>query len=67
MDGFNVALSMLIILFMESIHLLQRHRQMRSFPSAKPWYIRWAVYYMLVMGILFFGKLGEQTFIYFQF
>jgi alginate O-acetyltransferase complex protein AlgI len=67
MDGFNVALSVLVILFMEFIHLLQRHRQMRSFLSAKPWYVRWAVYYALVMAILFFGKMGEQSFIYFQF
>jgi alginate O-acetyltransferase complex protein AlgI len=67
LDGFNVALALVVILFMESIHLLQRHRQMRSFLSTKPWYIRWAVYYTLTMAILFFGKMGEQSFIYFQF
>ncbi len=67
LDKVNVGLSLLAIALMESVHLLQRHRQMRSFLSAKPWYIRWGVYYGLVMAILFFGKLGEQSFIYFQF
>ncbi|MEO6940422.1 MAG: MBOAT family O-acyltransferase [Candidatus Kapaibacterium sp.] len=67
LDAFQFAFAICSILFMEVIHLMQRHRKMRHFFSEKPWWFRWAVYYALVMAILFFGKTGQQQFIYFQF
>lgn len=33
----------------------------------KPWYVRWSVYYTLILLVFTFGKIGSQHFIYFQF
>ena len=35
--------------------------------QAAPWYIRWPLYYALVMVIVLFGMFGKSEFIYFQF
>ena len=32
-----------------------------------PLYVRWFVYYSLVLAIIIFGRFGAQEFIYFQF
>jgi D-alanyl-lipoteichoic acid acyltransferase DltB (MBOAT superfamily) len=53
--------------FMEFIHLIQRHRGIRHMLSGKPIYLRWPVYYALVLFILAFGEFGVKQFIYFQF
>jgi alginate O-acetyltransferase complex protein AlgI len=34
---------------------------------SKPLLVRWAVYYLLICGILFFGMFNSQQFIYFRF
>lgn len=60
-------LSVAGILIMESVHLLQRHYQMRHMLRQKPFIVRWAVYNIVVIMILFFGVYTRQQFIYFQF
>lgn len=35
--------------------------------SRKGWWIRWTVYYAIVLAILFFGVFNQSAFIYFQF
>jgi D-alanyl-lipoteichoic acid acyltransferase DltB (MBOAT superfamily) len=55
------------ILVMESIHLMERHTHMRHFLRTKPVWIRWGVYYFLLISIIYLGIFGEQQFIYFQF
>jgi D-alanyl-lipoteichoic acid acyltransferase DltB (MBOAT superfamily) len=67
LDGFQIGFAVLSIAFMECIHLIQRHTQMRALFSEKPWWFRWSVYYVLTMSILYFGRTGQQQFIYFQF
>lgn len=55
------------IMFMEFVHLIQRHRGIRNMMRRRPIWIRWSVYYIMIFGILIFGVFGKQEFIYFQF
>ncbi|MBI4847227.1 MAG: MBOAT family protein [Nitrospirae bacterium] len=59
--------SVMSIVFMECIHLVQRHKKMRKFFSEKPLGIRWAVYYLIIFSTLIFGVFTSNQFIYFQF
>jgi hypothetical protein len=52
---------------MEFLHAIQRHRSIRHMLAEKPIWLRWTVYYALVLGILFFGVFEHRSFIYFQF
>ncbi|MFH0923455.1 MAG: MBOAT family O-acyltransferase [Candidatus Falkowbacteria bacterium] len=63
----DILLGAAAILFMEFIHLLQERRGMRQFLDSKPLLVRWAVYYLIIFGILLFGVFEETPFIYFQF
>lgn len=60
-------IAVMAILFMEFIHLIQRHSGIRHMLSGKPAYFRWSVYYAMVLLILAFGEFGVKQFIYFQF
>lgn len=55
------------IALMEIVHLLQQQQSMREMLAAKPIWVRWGVYYALVISILMFGKFGITEFVYFQF
>jgi alginate O-acetyltransferase complex protein AlgI len=56
------------ILFMEFVHFIQRHKSISDIMSQKPGWVRWTVYYFIVVIILFFGVIDHsQQFIYFQF
>ena len=59
--------ALLAIGFMELIHQIQRHRGIRHMLSEKPLYLRWSVYYAMVLFILVFGVFSAKQFIYFQF
>ena len=63
----GIILAILSIALMELIHLIQRHKKMRSFLSGKPLLLRWAIYYALLISIISFGEFSLQEFIYFQF
>ncbi len=55
------------IIFMEFVHIIQRHGSIRHMLSQKPAFVRWIIYFALVYGILFLGVSGDAQFIYFQF
>lgn len=63
----ELAIAILSIIFMESIHLIQRHNKIRHMISEKPVWLRWSLYYVIVLGIILFGVFGKSNFIYFQF
>jgi alginate O-acetyltransferase complex protein AlgI len=67
LDRVDLLIVLAAVMIMEGVHWLQRHREMRHFLSQKPLWLRWAAYYILSYSIVFFGKFGEQQFIYFQF
>ena len=39
----------------------------RDLVNARPFAVRWAVYYGVILAIMCFGMFGESQFIYFQF
>lgn len=49
------------------VELLERKGSFPSFLNAKPAWIRWPVYYFLLLSVLLFGEFGLKQFIYFQF
>ncbi len=55
------------VVFMEMVHLMQRHGRIRHMLSERPVWVRWSVYYLLIIGILLFGVFNRSQFIYFQF
>jgi alginate O-acetyltransferase complex protein AlgI len=63
----ELAISFIVILIMEAIHLLQRNSKMAHKIFEKPIYLRWVFYYVVVIIIMFLGKYESQEFIYFQF
>ena len=64
----DFVISIAVILFMEVIHFMQRHKGIRTMLKEKPLYLRYAVYAIFILGILVFGTyINSASFIYFQF
>jgi len=63
-NRYELKIALLGLLFMELIQLIKPSRQ---FLSEKPIWYRWAVYYILILGIFMFGEFNLTEFIYFQF
>jgi alginate O-acetyltransferase complex protein AlgI len=57
----------LLILILLSVELLQRNKSFVLDVKALPSWIRYSIYYLVTMVILFFGKFNSMEFIYFQF
>jgi len=55
------------IVFMEIIHYMQGHASIRHLLANKPSWIKWSMYMIIILAILYFGQFGENPFIYFQF
>ena len=47
--------------------LLDEHRMFWEKLRARPVYVRWAVYYALIFGLIILGKWGFKQFVYMQF
>ena len=65
--GFDIALGILGIAFVEAIQFFQRNGNLNAMFFKKPVLFRLTAYYLLVLAILFFGKFGPNQFIYFKF
>jgi alginate O-acetyltransferase complex protein AlgI len=63
----DMVLSVLLIIFLETVQYIQRKRNFSDIFLKKPIYIRWSAYYGLFFAILFFGVFENRQFIYFQF
>lgn len=63
----NLFISITVISILETVHYLQRRIPVILFLSNRPVYIRWAVYYSLILSIMIFGVFNKSKFIYFQF
>ena len=66
-DAFQVLLCFILILFVGVAHLIQRHGSIRHMLRDRPFWVRWPLYCLLIVGIFIFGMFGEAQFIYFQF
>ncbi len=67
LNRYQLIIAFISILFMETIHLIQRHGGMRHMLSKKPYWFRMLIYYLLILLIMFFGIFQKSQFIYFQF
>jgi hypothetical protein len=52
---------------MECVHLVQRHGSVSEALARNPVWVRWPVYYGVVLLIILLGNFGSNQFIYFQF
>lgn len=68
-NKFTLIIAILPLLFMEMVYLFQRRQSIRAIVSTKPAWVRFSLYYGLILCILFLGQYSgkEQQFIYFQF
>jgi len=55
------------IAFLIFVQLMQRKGSIIKFLSAKPIYMRWPIYVIILWSIIFLGQFGENQFIYFVF
>lgn len=63
----ELGIALLSILFLEFFHLVEAGTALKKRFLASPRVLRWAVYYCLALGIIFFGVFNHTQFIYFQF
>jgi hypothetical protein len=59
--------ALLSIGLMEFIHKIEKQEDMRHILSGKPIWVRWPIYYALVLFLIFFGEYNDHVFFYFQF
>jgi alginate O-acetyltransferase complex protein AlgI len=64
---FDFILAVTAVIMMEFIHLIQRKYGVRDWINSKPAYLRWSIYYIAILMIIFFGYFQNRQFIYFQF
>lgn len=65
---FQFLFTIFSIIIMEIFHLKLRTKKIQDILKTRPIYIRWSVYYMLMLWIIMFGVFGNgPEFIYFQF
>jgi alginate O-acetyltransferase complex protein AlgI len=66
-DKVNFVLSFILIVILEIIQYKQSNCSIRYWLSQKPAYLRWSLYYAIILSIIFLGVISNSTFIYFQF
>jgi D-alanyl-lipoteichoic acid acyltransferase DltB (MBOAT superfamily) len=63
----GLVIAFLLIVMLEYLEHLQRKINLSAFLDLKPIYIRWGIYYFMIISILALLEEGKQSFIYFQF
>lgn len=57
----------ILIIFLEVVHYIQRKTNISILFLKQSFYLRWGVYYILILLILYWGVFEKRQFIYFQF
>ncbi len=65
--GTGKAWPIFLIVFLETVHYLQRKYQLTTRFLQSPQALRWAVYFVMVITIMLTGVFDDRQFIYFQF
>lgn len=61
-------IAILAILLMEVVHIVQMKRgSLRQVALVQPVWLRWSIYFALVLALFIFGKFGSTEFIYARF
>ncbi len=63
----DLIISAALIIFLEVVHYIQSKKNISEILTQKPVYVRWTLYYGLILVILFLGVFENRQFIYFQF
>lgn len=63
----DIQLSFLLIFLLQGIEWVQSRKDLPALIRQRPIYIRWTLYYLMLMVIIFFGVYDNRQFIYFQF
>lgn len=63
----ELLISIGVIVFMETIHTIQRRKKVRAIIEKQPTPVRWILYYAAIIAIIELGVFGGNEFIYFQF
>lgn len=66
-SGAKFVLCVFVICVMEAVHKLQSKRSINTLVQNQPRYVRWGVYYVFVLAIIYLGVFQNRQFIYFQF
>jgi D-alanyl-lipoteichoic acid acyltransferase DltB (MBOAT superfamily) len=61
------ALCIVVIAFMEAIHMVQKKRSLNLLLLQQPRYLRWGIYYLFIFMTIYMGVFENRQFIYFQF
>jgi len=64
---FELVASLISIAILLSVQLMEERGNVIGRFFEKPVWVRWPVYYFLLLAILLFGNFGSKQFIYFQF
>lgn len=56
-----------LIIFLETVHFFQSRINIIEFINAKPWFIRWSVYYVFIFLLVCGATSNNTEFIYFKF
>lgn len=63
----EVLIGISAVILMETIHVLQYKAHIRDWIRNQPAFLRWTLYYAIIIVILYFGVYEKRQFIYFQF
>ncbi len=63
----TVAINFTLIFILIGIHLIERTKKIEDYIGAKNKWLRWFVYYFMLLITLLLGNFGLKEFIYFQF
>jgi alginate O-acetyltransferase complex protein AlgI len=63
----KLAPALLVLAVLWAVDVLRDRGPLRPRIESQPLYVRWGLYYALLIGILAFGVFGKNQFIYFQF
>ncbi len=66
-DKQSVLLNFLLSVFLFSVHLIERKKDIVTYVSLQPLLIRWGIYYVMAFALITLGNFGLTEFIYFQF
>lgn len=67
LDRYELGIALISIGLMEVLQWIEPQRKMRQMFSEKPVLVRWTLYYVLMLFLIFFGEYNDHAFIYFQF
>jgi alginate O-acetyltransferase complex protein AlgI len=63
----ELLLSVILIVLLETVHFIQNKISITEALLKRPTYVRWTLYYALILSILYLGVFENRQFIYFQF